>query len=236
MGNNDLGLMTRFIDLLKILRPHLICDIGSMDGGHSAFFRNASPASRIIAFEANPYNYMAGVRAGRTAEYRVEWEHLAISDVDDVIAFNVLPHSIDISGDLWKKGGSSILHRKIGDFEEQSVVVPCRCLDSFLLERGLLHTGKALWIDVEGAADLVLKGAEEALKSTLMIHVEVESAELFAGQALDKDIIAHMRSAGFTDIMSGNGGEDTQYDVLLVSDKLLGTFNLEGVLAGNARP
>jgi FkbM family methyltransferase len=222
MGNNDPELMNRFISLLQMLRPHLICDIGSMDGGHSAFFRNASPASRIIAFEANPYNYIRAARAGRTEEYRVEWEHVAIPNVDDVVTFNVLPFSTDKAGDVWKKGGSSILRRRIGDFEEQSVIVPCRRLDSFLRERGILHCGKALWIDVEGAADLVLDGAAEALKTTLMIHVEVESQALFEGQTLDKDIITRLQRAGFVGIMSGSGGEDTQYDVLLLSEKLLG--------------
>jgi FkbM family methyltransferase len=220
MAPDDQNLMNTFIEMLGIFRPHLICDIGSMDGAHSIYFRNASSSSRIICFEANPYLYAATVQSQRLVPYQIEWENLAISNVDGVASFNTLVQDYGPNNEgIWRKGGSSLLHRRIGDFQEQPIVVPSRRLDGYLQEKGLLHCGKALWIDAEGAADLVLQGAGEALKSTIMIHVEVEGEEMFFGQCLDRNIIALLKDAGFVPILSAT--PSAQYDILFMSARLL---------------
>lgn len=216
--NNDPNLLSAFLALVEKHRPHLCCDIGSMDAGHACFMRARSPSSRIFAFEANPHNYVQGVLEKRVKEYRIEWINTAITDTDKVCEFNVL----DVpEGEKWQKGGSSLLKRTIGNFTEHSTLVTGRSLDSFLEDQGLLEASKALWIDAEGALDKVLAGAQVSLKSTLFIHAEIESREHFAGQVLDREIIDRLKAAGFSLVMDGSQDGATQYDGLFVADKLL---------------
>jgi FkbM family methyltransferase len=54
-----------------------------------------------------------------------------------------------------------------------------------------------LKIDVQGGEILVLRGAAERLKSTLVVHTEVEFVPMYKDQPLFADIDAHMRGKGF---------------------------------------
>jgi FkbM family methyltransferase len=54
-----------------------------------------------------------------------------------------------------------------------------------------------LKVDVQGAELLVFEGAKRLLDRALVVHTEVEFAELYKGQPLFADIDAHLRSKGF---------------------------------------
>jgi FkbM family methyltransferase len=54
-----------------------------------------------------------------------------------------------------------------------------------------------LKIDVQGGEMLVLRGAAERLKSTLVVHTEVEFVPLYKDQPLFADIDAQLRAQGF---------------------------------------
>lgn len=220
MGNNDPALSRKFIRLLEALRPQLVCDIGSMDGAHAIAFKQALPTSRVIAFEANPYNYAEALRKRLLARAGVEWEHLALSDRDDVANFNASTFVRDRLGEKWTMGGSSLLKPTRTDLGFQQIVVPCARLDTYLGDRGLVDYGKALWIDVEGAADLLLTGAVKSLKTTLLIHIEVEATPFFVGQRLDREVVPRLERFGFVPIMSGDSGGSVQYDVLFLAAKI----------------
>lgn len=47
-----------------------------------------------------------------------------------------------------------------------------------------------LWTDIQGAEDLMIRGGQEALRHTRYLFMEVETVELYAGQALEKDLYA----------------------------------------------
>jgi FkbM family methyltransferase len=213
--------LSAFLRLLKILRPQVVLDIGSMDAGHSHFFRDVAPASRIIAIEANPYNYADVVRSGNAVKWNVEWEYCAISDTDGVADFNVLQFDRESQEPAWERGGSSLLFRIHGNPYE-TIRVPSKRLDTFLAERGLLHHGKAIWMDIEGAVELMLAGARESLTTTHCIHVELEGDEMFSGQTLGPDIVSQFEKLGFVPILSSDDdGTAHQYDVVFVAKTIL---------------
>jgi FkbM family methyltransferase len=54
-----------------------------------------------------------------------------------------------------------------------------------------------LKMDIQGAELMALKSAEQKLKDTLVINVEVEFVELYKGQPLFADIDQYLRSQGF---------------------------------------
>lgn len=73
--------------------------------------------------------------------------------------------------------------------------VEIRTLDSF---REYFPQGADLLkIDTQGTELEVLKGAEETLKSVLMVEVETEFNPFYEGQALFGDVDAFLRSRGF---------------------------------------
>ncbi|MFM9982177.1 MAG: FkbM family methyltransferase [Burkholderiales bacterium] len=54
-----------------------------------------------------------------------------------------------------------------------------------------------LKLDVQGAELMVLQGAERTLRDVVMVQVEVEFLELYAGQPLFADVDRYLRSQGF---------------------------------------
>lgn len=54
-----------------------------------------------------------------------------------------------------------------------------------------------LKLDVQGAELMILKGGEKLLEEVVLIHAEVEFAELYKGQPLFADIDTYLRSRGF---------------------------------------
>jgi FkbM family methyltransferase len=54
-----------------------------------------------------------------------------------------------------------------------------------------------LKMDIQGAELMALKNAEQKLKDTLVVNVEVEFVELYKGQPLFADVDQYLRSQGF---------------------------------------
>jgi hypothetical protein len=76
--------------------------------------------------------------------------------------------------------------------------LPTRRLDD-LLQEGLLSDGEIdfMKVDVQGTAHEVLTHGLEALRRSLVVHVEVELAEVYLKERLFGDVDRLMRDAGF---------------------------------------
>ncbi len=61
---------------------------------------------------------------------------------------------------------------------------------------GEIDDADALFIDAQGAALDILKGASRILESVLVVHVEVEFIELYVGQPLFADVDGFLRGRG----------------------------------------
>ncbi|HEX4870678.1 MAG TPA: hypothetical protein VFV27_00025, partial [Nevskiaceae bacterium] len=75
-----------------------------------------------------------------------------------------------------------------------------------------------LWIDVEGALDQVLAGAQATLSRCDAVYVEVETAAAWPGQMIDVDVIHHLGQHGLLPV-----GRDIQrswqYNLLFVHER-----------------
>ena len=67
--------------------------------------------------------------------------------------------------------------------------VPCWTLDTIFNKEWLTKID-LLWVDIQGAERDMIAGGREALKRTRYIFIEVESSELYAGQALREELFA----------------------------------------------
>lgn len=210
--------------LVKFIKPLLICDIGTLDASHSVILRKISNAPKILAFEANPYNYRAIIATNIAKTNNIEVIHRAVSNKPGQLTFNVQKYESG-SADLWKSGTSSILQRNesVGDTEE--VIVDAIRLDDYLIEKQLSSTPTALWIDVEGAGHQVLEGIKEVVNNILFLQVEVETEEVWQEQKLKKEVQTLLTDYGFIEV--GRGKHDEQHDLVYINQSYFEHHNLK---------
>jgi len=203
-----------FYFFLKKYSPDIVCDIGSRDGRESLKFRSILPAAKIIAFEANPFNYTAMSNDERLSVNSIDVVNRAVSDEDGAIDF----YKID-TDEAWKSGASSIFARSDGSENKKIQVAVVRLDEYFSAE--LKSKPAAMWIDVEGAAFQVINGASDVMKNTMFAHVEVETDYIWDGQKLKNDVDELLRRNGFIEIVRPwNSSRKKQFDVLYMKKEL----------------
>lgn len=214
-GRDDL-LRELFDNLCLAWKPSIVCDIGAFNGDESFRFAHLLPGSLILAFEGSPTNfrqfYIDNDRFSRVPNFRAV--HRAIADHDGEISFNILD-----AGEAadWRRAANSLLPRTDGE-ASKVVTVPCATLASSLGLNVIEKNTFALWIDVEGALDKVLLGAEPVLRRTLFLRAEVEWKELWSGQKLAPELKQMISSYGF-DLVGDSYIPDgfDQSDVLFIN-------------------
>ncbi|WP_052208241.1 FkbM family methyltransferase [Croceibacterium mercuriale] len=217
-GRDDL-LRDIFDQLCLICCPSLICDIGAFNGDESYRFAHLMPESTVFAFEASPQNYQQfyvdSARFASVPNFHVS--HRAITDYDGEIAFNVL--DADEAND-WQRGANSILQRTDG-VTSKSVTVPCSTLDASFGGNVIDRNTFALWIDVEGALDKVLAGAQKVLSKTLFLRAEVEWKECWVGQKLASELKEMIGAYGFSLVGDSHVPQAyDQSDVLFINNNI----------------
>jgi FkbM family methyltransferase len=200
-----------FYALILLRWPHTICDVGSCDGADAFRFRRMRPGARVIAFEANPDNYMAIRADPHSAGIEVRPE--AASDEDGEATFYVLEVPPD---QLWAKGASS-LNRRGAEIQEGLVerpvqVTTCR-LDTVLSKE---RAPIALWVDVEGAASKVVSGLKGIADRVSFIVIELEPRPLWQGQVPAPQVLEQLAEIGFREVARTQ--QDRQLNVVLTRE------------------
>jgi FkbM family methyltransferase len=194
----------RLLEIVAAARPghapHVVLDVGARDCGESVDFATAFPAATVYAFECNPATLPA-CRAAAAAEPRVRLTEQAVSDADGRTAFFPIDPAKTVTGSADGNPGASSLFEATGDYPleryvQQRIEVETTRLDTFLARAGLDHVD-VLWMDVQGAELLVLRGLGERLADVDWIHLEAEQFEIYRGQALFPAIDAHLAARGF---------------------------------------
>lgn len=199
--------------LLAYLRPEVILDIGSMDGADSKRFAKLVPSARIVAFEGNPYNFQAMLSDKMLRQASVRVEHRLVSDAPGATRFFVQRPVAGATG--FNRGTSSTLARAHDDERAEEVVLDAVRVDEFLDREYPSATRVAAWVDVEGFAYAVLSSMAGVRDRMQLLHVEVETKEIWAGQKLEAEVLALAENLGLVLIAKGRG--DTQRDVILAN-------------------
>lgn len=168
-----------FHTLLWLLDPDVILDVGSMDGSDSKKFKRLVPKAEVVAFEGNPNNYRAMCADAELQKLEVRIVHRLISDVAGNRSFFV-QRPIN-TATRFNRGTSSAMQRSEEGMATEEVHLDAVRLDSFLTQEYADKKRGAMWIDVEGHAYQVLEGLREAQDRVYLIHVEVETQEVWPG-------------------------------------------------------
>jgi FkbM family methyltransferase len=204
-----------FASACALLRPDIICEIGSYDAREARTLAVACPDSTVIAFEANPENFFKYCLSRDVLASRLSVQHLAISDSDGLGEILIPPPPEDATDHVktLMQGMGSMLRRP--DYpDSRSLSVPKRRLDNFFGPRA--ESNKfALWVDVEGHTASVLDGAAKVLANTVLVKLELETFPYWEGQALAPDMTSFMENAGF-ELLVTSDPSVLQFDALFL--------------------
>lgn len=215
-----------FYDIQGFVRPKTFLEFGAFDAHFSRTIRHLHPFSRVIAFEANPYNYKHFTSEHDFAGINVEYHHLAVSDADHgTISFQVQrkrsgQDASPVKGDdsLLKRNVSDV-HESYRDVEYETVSVDAITLDGFLNDAQFGMDDFSAWIDVEGALKQALSGATRTLSRTRSLIVEVEEKPHWSAQWLASDVDEFLSSLGFVPIARDFEFEH-QYNIIYVKPEV----------------
>ena len=202
-----------FHGLLWLLRPDVVLDIGSMDGSDSKRFRKLLSRADIAAFEGNPFNYRAMLEDPEIGRRRIRVVNRLVSDTEGERSFFV-QRPVSSAGH-YNRGTSSLTRRDEEGLTTQEVRLPAVRIDSFLKRDYPMSSSVALWIDVEGHGYSVIEGMSGAKDRVTLMHVEVETSEIWPGQKVEADVLR--LAARMEYIPLACGAHAVQRDVILAS-------------------
>ena len=183
-------IMVDIKQVIRDLKIEIFVEIGMHFGTDTVEFRKMHPNARIISFEPDPRNIAMIKKLGN--DKLCELYEFAISDTNDPMDFYLssgnatgrLNDSLltendwSCSSSLKKPTGHLIEHKWV-TFPNK-VKVNCSKLDDFV---PLKNTKiDIMWVDVQGAEDLVFSCAQETLKNTHYVYTEYSNRELYEKQ------------------------------------------------------
>jgi len=180
-------------------KPYIIFDIGSRDCLQSIEFYNAFPNAMIYAFECNP-NTLDTCRKNIIPYLdRITLIEGAVCDYDGEITFH--PIDQENTKSSWSDGnpGASSLFKfhdeynkyhnsKNENYVQKTITTNCHRLDSIIKEFNIPGVD-IIWMDLQGAELLALKGLGDHLKTTQYIHTEVTNCNMYCGGCNTNDIL-----------------------------------------------
>ncbi|MDJ0554398.1 MAG: FkbM family methyltransferase [Microcoleaceae cyanobacterium MO_207.B10] len=215
-----------FIEIIKSIKPTYFFDIGSYDATNSIFVKKAFSKINCFAFEANHNNYKEFKDRKEIKKYSIEYKNLAVSNYTGTVELNI-PVEINSRKVGKNPQTASLLERK-QNAKYEVIQTDCTKLDDFCISNGinLEHPQNlALWIDVEGAAILVIEGARKCLTNTSLIYIEVEELQHWKEEVLVNEVMNELIASNFIPI-ARDFERPTQYNMLFIHSNYFNQIKL----------
>lgn len=192
--NKLMGKKTVSVDIKQFIRDvkiETLVEIGMHFGLDTVEFRKMHPNARIVSFEPDPRNIQMIKQLGN--DKHCELYELAASNTNEPMDFYLssgIHPPIPSPNPLWTENewsASSSLKAPTGHLIQHKwvtfpskVKVNCTRLDDFV---PLKNTKiDFMWVDVQGAEDLVFSSAQETLKNTHYVYTEYSNEEMYERQ------------------------------------------------------
>lgn len=201
-------LVEYFFSLIEELPISCSFEIGAFSAEFSRKLRNLRSDINVFAFEANPYNYEHFTK--KENFNNIQYINKAVSNVNGTVEFKLQKtfngvelNPIRGNNSLFEKNSTSIVYNTI---EVESIR-----LSDFVINNNLQNLATVLWIDVEGASQLVLEGCVDVLPQTELIFIEVEEHNFWKNQWLESDVNLFLTNHGFK-LIARDGEYGKQYN------------------------
>ncbi|MDI1355018.1 MAG: FkbM family methyltransferase [bacterium] len=202
-----------------------IIDVGAFDGETSIMLSRAFPRIQIISFEANEAVFkMATVNCKPFPLIHVF--NFAISNKEELLPFFVTSNKVSSSLNSLNEQDDSVLDFKGQLQVEFKTEVPAKKLDHFTAGKNIL----LLKIDTQGHELKVLEGANETLKRTDLVLLEMSNHDIYKDGSKYFELDAQLRAQDFTlvDIIVSyrkNGIVMKEFDAIYAKKNLTSLLN-----------
>jgi len=189
----------------RLVRRHLgeagmIFEFGARDCGESLAISKEFPEARIYSFECNRAT-LPVCRERVSRHPAITLVECAVGETDGIATFHPIDPARTVT--TWSDGnpGASSLFVASGKYELETYIqgteqVPITRPDTFMAQHGIGRVD-ALWMDIQGAELMALKGFGELLQRVGLISLEAEFVEIYKDQPLFADVHAFLRKRGF---------------------------------------
>jgi FkbM family methyltransferase len=209
--------------------PYIIFDIGSRDCVQSIEFYKQFPNSKIYAFECNPNTLEICKKNIESYSDRITLIEGAVCDYDGNITFYPINQQKTIT--TWKDGnpGASSIFKSNGKYAietyiQYEMITQCHRLDSVMNKYGISNVD-IIWMDLQGAELLALKGLGNHLQNVKYIHTEVSHKEVYSGQVMFKELNDFILSNDFS-IINNLTLRGWQEDAIYKKNIVLNSFDI----------
>ncbi|MDH5328146.1 MAG: FkbM family methyltransferase [Gammaproteobacteria bacterium] len=196
MGEPDIEVSDKFLDLAKQVKNPIICDIGSRDAVEGLYLQKTLNAKKLHIFEPNP-EAIAKCKNNIGETPNVVMNEFALSDSIGEIEF----YPVDSEASDRKDIGLSSMYKvnpnytkSRGKIEQSIIKVQTSTLDDYFKDQ---EAPTILWVDVEGAELKVFQGGLQTLKNVELIHVEVGFRQMHVGKPLFWEINQFLEQQDF---------------------------------------
>jgi len=225
---------TQFNKLLKIsniiignTNVKTIFEFGSRYGEDTSEFAKKYSQAKIFAFECNP-NTLAVCREKLSKYKNVILTEKAVTEEDKIVPFYAIDK--DKTKTSWfdgNQGASSLLiasgKYKVEEYVQKMCRVEGISLFTFM-QKNNIPTIDLLWMDIQGAELMALKGLKEKISDVKIIHLEVEFLEVYQNQSLFEEVKIYLTNRNFSFVGFSNKGEYSA-DAIFVNNDLINKKN-----------
>ena len=113
------------------------------------------------------------------------------------------PINLEKTGLPWEDGnpGASSIFKSNGKYTietyiQDEIIIECHRLDS-VMNKYSISKVDIIWMDLQGAELLALKGLGNHLQNVKYIHTEVSYKEMYSGQVMFEELNSYILSNGF---------------------------------------
>ncbi|CAO3459655.1 FkbM family methyltransferase [Azospirillum largimobile] len=204
-SNDDL--IRLFHDIQDVIKPQCVLEIGAREATFSRETRHRHPDCLIYAFEASSHAFERMSRNYDFEALNIRYLNLAVTDATGTAEFQIQKI---VDGALVSplRGNNSLLRRREDNISYEPLPVASTTLDDFHAAEGLRGRSISAWIDVEGASELVLKGASHALQDVQSLFIEMEDAEFWVSQWRSGQVLDFLMAHGLYPV-----ARDFEYDL-----------------------
>lgn len=179
----------------------VIFDIGSLHCLESIEFSKKYKKAKIFAFEANIDSYKVCLENTKNIE-NITVVNKCITDYDGECIF--YPINVEKTITTWFDGnrGASSMFKSNGaadhieKYVQHEIKMPCIKLETFCLDNNISKID-AIWMDLQGAEFLALKGLGKFINSTKVIQTELEINPMYENQCLYEDVNLFLTNKNF---------------------------------------
>jgi FkbM family methyltransferase len=209
-----------FYDMLEIIAPKLTLEIGANEASFSREVRRRLPGAETIAFEANPYVYREFSAA--LGDQGVDYRLLAVSDISGEVELKI-PTRVGGAEKPLTNGMASLMTLGAANSDHISLRIDSVTLDDVAGED---DRNSVWWIDVEGAADQVLRGGRKALGRAQALYLELEDQLFWKEQVTAQAVFDEL--VGFRPFIR-DCQRGFQYNVVLLRPDLLAQPGIQAI-------